>query len=106
MIGVSEEDYLRMVDWMVHVMDLTHLDHRVEKTGYDNQSGYDHAFYSIAEAAKEYWTPRLGYVPTDESLFRAFFAAEMRRLEREQSFSKGGIMGKLKKILQPYATKS
>lgn len=83
MIGVRDEDYDRMVEWMMHVLDQCHIDHRAEEPAYDNGSHYDHAFYRIAETAREFWAPRLGYVPTDEALFRAFFEAEKRRMAGE-----------------------
>jgi hypothetical protein len=85
MIGVLDEDYDRMVEWMIHVLDQCQIDHRAEAPVYDNGSHYDHAFYRITDTAREFWAPRLGYVPTDESLFRAFFEAEKRRLEGERS---------------------
>jgi len=85
MMGVRDEDYDRMVEWMIHVLDRCQIDHRAEEPSYDNGSHYDHAFYRIAETAREFWAPRLGYVPTDESLFRAFFEAEKRRLEGEHA---------------------
>lgn len=85
MIGVRDEDYVRMVDWMIHVLDQCQIDHRDEAPSYDNGSYYDHAFYRITETARDFWSPRLGYVPSDESLFRAFFEAEKRRLEGEHT---------------------
>ena len=84
MIGVRDEDYRRIVEWMIHVLDQCQIDHRSEVPLYDNGTHYDHAFYRITDTAREFWTPRLGYVPTDESLFRAFFEAEKRRLEGER----------------------
>lgn len=83
MVGVRDEDYVRVVQWMIHVLDHCAIDHRDETPRYDNQSHYDHAFYTITGTARDFWSPRLGYVPTDECLFRAFFDAEKRRLEGE-----------------------
>lgn len=85
MIGILDEHYARIVEWMIHVLDQCQIDHRAEEPVYDNGSHYDHAFYRIIDTAREFWAPRLGYVPTDESLFRAFFEAEKRRLEGERS---------------------
>jgi hypothetical protein len=85
MIGIRDEDYDRIVEWMVHVLDHCQIDHRAEAPAYDNGSHYDHAFYRIADTARTFWSPRLGYVPTDEALFRAFFEAEKRRLAGEKA---------------------
>lgn len=105
MIGVSDEDYVRIVDWMVKVMDTFSIDHRTEAPAYDNHSTYDYAFYGITQAAREYWAPRLGYMPTDESLFRAFFEAEKSRLVREQKQHQSGLIIRLINALRPASKK-
>lgn len=80
MVGMAEGDYGKIVAWMIHVLDRLGIDHRDERPCYDNRSMYDHAFYQVTHAARDFWGPRLGYVPTDEALFRAFFEAEKQRL--------------------------
>lgn len=80
MVGMTEGDYGKIVAWMIHVLDRLGIDHRDERPCYDNRSMYDHAFYQVTHAARDFWGPRLGYVPTDEALFRAFFEAEKQRL--------------------------
>ena len=82
MLGVEDQDYDQIVQWMTQVLDHLNLDHSAESMTYDNSSLYDHAFYRISDSARSYWSPRLGYMPTDECLFRAFFEAEKIRLSR------------------------
>ena len=80
MMGVLDDDYDQIVDWMVQYLDRHEIDHRMEPVAYDNLTVYDHFFYAIVAVARTTWTSRVGYVPSDEALFRAFFEAEKRRL--------------------------
>lgn len=83
MVGCTEQDFLRITAWIEWILERFAVDFQGEALSYDNHSGYDYAFYEISRSAKLYWTPRLGYAPSDEALFRAFFEAEKRRLTRK-----------------------
>ena len=83
MMGCTDQDFLKLTAWIEWVLDRFSVDFQGEAPCYDNRSGYDHAFYEISRSAKTYWAPRLGYAPSDEALFRAFFEAEKRRLTRK-----------------------
>lgn len=82
MKSISESDYRALREWFKTTLDQRRVYHGDEPFSYDNRSDYDYTYYRLLGEARDYWQSRYGYAPSDEAMSRAFFDAEIQRMQK------------------------
>lgn len=82
MKSISEPDYRALREWFRTTLDERGVYHADEPFSYENRSAYDYTYYRLLCEARDYWQSRYGYAPSDEAMSRAFFDAEIQRMQK------------------------